>query len=118
MFPFAMLRRVHTRSTYRSLLLVVPWCCQCATSSLDTGRLYLARSQTGLAWEYLAAGVAQDPSDQALHDAAIVAQETQVHERTQIIQDLTEAHLPRPALASLVVLEDAAAAGKPLQLTP
>jgi hypothetical protein len=91
---------------------------QCGNANAEAGQRYLTRGQTALAWEYLQAAVAEEPHDEAVRDQAILAQETQKHAITEAVGQLTETQQPLRALSQLVVLEEAQAAGKALQLAP
>jgi hypothetical protein len=93
------------------------FCAHCGNATAEAGQRYLARGQSALAWEYLQAAIAEDPRDQGVRDAAILAQETQKHSLTQAVTQLSHTAQPLRALSQLVVMEELQAAGKALQLT-
>ncbi|HET6347134.1 MAG TPA: hypothetical protein VFH51_19535, partial [Myxococcota bacterium] len=93
------------------------FCAHCGNATAEAGQRYLARGQSALAWEYLQAAIAQDPKDQAVRDAAILAQETHKHSLGQSVTQLSHTSQPVRALSQLVVMEELQAAGKALQLT-
>lgn len=100
-------------------LLSVLWalgCCHCTAPATSAGRLYLAKGQTALAWEYFQAAVADAPADQSLKDEAILAQGAYTQTLSQTIKDLMDGQVPLSALKYLVSLEDALGAAKDLHL--